>query len=222
MLEKNAHHTSQSSCIRCGTCCRKGGPALHIEDKPLVETGKIPAKFLFTIRKHEPSFDNIKNTIIPAGSDIIKVKAQKGSRSCVFFDESISGCSIYEHRPIECKALKCWDTREIYRLYAVNRLTRRDLLSNIKGLWDVILDHQDRCSYQKVNRLVNKIKNTSDNRTALAELKKIIAYDANIRSLTIKQGGMDNAMLEFLFGRPLVETIVMFGIKIKKGETRLS
>ena len=191
MLNKNLDHTSHSTCRRCGTCCRKGGPALHIEDKTLIESGKIPAKYLFTIRKHEPSFDNIRDTVIPAESDIIKIKAQKGSHTCVFFDESINGCRIYDVRPIECKALKCWDTGEIFQLYTKNRLARRDLISNIEGLWELIQDHQDQCAYHKIHALATAAKETSDNQQALEALRQIIAYDTNMRPLIIKQGGMD-------------------------------
>ncbi len=215
------HAIPQTSCIRCGTCCKKGGPSLHLEDKTLVENGKIPAKYLFTIRKHELSYDNIKEVIIPAESDIIKIKAQKGKHTCMFFDDSISGCNIYENRPKECRVLKCWDTKEISQIYATNRLTRRDLVSNIKGLWELIEDHQDRCSYQTIKKLAHTAQRTTNNKEAIESLLEMIKYDANMRPLIIKKGGMDAKMLKFLFGRPLMDTIKMFGFRISKGKDRL-
>lgn len=186
-----------------------------MEDRHLVESGKIPAKYLFTIRQLEPSFDNIADRIIPAETDILKIKAQKERTSCVFFDETASGCRIYENRPIECRVLKCWDTREISRIYAVNRLTRKDLIAGIDGLWDLIQDHQDRCSYKKITLLSQDAKEHPGKSPAMKMLTEIIAYDTNIRPLIIKQAGMDSEMLEFLFGRPLSETIAMFGFKMK-------
>ncbi len=47
-------------CKQCGTCCRKSSPSFHKEDKPLIEKGVIPSKHLFTIRKGEPAYENVK------------------------------------------------------------------------------------------------------------------------------------------------------------------
>ena len=47
-------------CRRCGTCCEKGGPALHGEDRPLVDRGQVPARCLFTIRAGEPVRDDMR------------------------------------------------------------------------------------------------------------------------------------------------------------------
>jgi Fe-S-cluster containining protein len=35
-----------TKCIRCGTCCKKGGPSFHLEDKMLIEKGIILSKYL--------------------------------------------------------------------------------------------------------------------------------------------------------------------------------
>jgi hypothetical protein len=40
-------HPTDTACRRCGTCCRKGGPALHREDRHLVVDGLIPADVYF-------------------------------------------------------------------------------------------------------------------------------------------------------------------------------
>ena len=74
----------RTECIRCGTCCEKGGPALHAEDKALVEAGRIHTRYLYTIRKGERVHDNVRNCLIPATSDIIKLKGKNQSWVCVF------------------------------------------------------------------------------------------------------------------------------------------
>ncbi len=57
--EDNAPMPSQSSkkikqaCDRCGTCCRQGGPALHIQDRHLVAPGFLGFDVLVTIRRGE-------------------------------------------------------------------------------------------------------------------------------------------------------------------------
>ena len=129
---------SVKNCIRCGTCCEKGGPALHQEDRMLIEKGRIPSKYLYAIRKGELAHDNVKGRLMPVDSDIIKIKGKEGTWTCIFFDAHNKGCSIYSDRPLECRALKCWDTVELEKMYAGHRLTREDLVSKVEGLWDLI------------------------------------------------------------------------------------
>jgi Fe-S-cluster containining protein len=202
-------------CNRCGTCCKKGGPCFHLEDKMLIEKGIILSKYLYTIRAHELCYDNVKNSNLPAASDIIKIKGKKDSLTCVFFNETQNECTIYDNRPLECRVLKCWDTREIERIYAKNRLTRKDLLSTVEGLWGLVEDHQKRCSYKKLEFFIDTLKKDKKDK-ALKDILDIIKYDAQIRELVVKKGGLDPEMTDFIFGRPITETIRMYGFKIKK------
>jgi len=204
-----------TECIRCGTCCKKGGPSFHLEDKVLIEKGIILSKHLYTIREGELCYDNVKESILPATSDILKIKGQKDSLTCIFFNEKENECTIYDNRPLECRALKCWDTREIERIYSKNRLTRKDLISTIEGLWDLIGDHQKRCSYEKFTLFIDILKKDKKD-TALKSILDIIKYDAQIRELVVQKGGLDPEMTDFIFGRPITETIRMYGIKVIK------
>ena len=209
-----------TECARCGICCEKGGPSFHTEDRMLIEKGKIPSKFLYTIRKGELAHDNVKGCLKPVDSDIIKIKGKEDSWTCLFFDEIRKGCAIYKGRPQECRVLKCWDTRELEQCYANARLTRKDLVSGVKGLWDLIEDHQARCDYNKIQPLIKDLTGVKRNR-ARQKLLEIIRYDAEIRNLVISRGGLDADMLDFLFGRPLTETLGNYGIKIQQEGTKI-
>jgi len=202
-------------CKRCGTCCKKGGPCFHIEDKMLIEKGLILIKYLYTIREGELAYDNIKECLIPVTSDLIKIKGQSDSWECIFFDGNDNSCKIYDKRPVECRVLKCWDTREIEQIYFKNRLARKDLVSIIEGLWDLIEDHQSRCSYDKIKHFVKELDGEKKNE-AIEGIYDILIYDDSIRELVVKKGKMDPENLDFLFGRPIVATIRMFGLKVKK------
>ena len=204
-----------TECIRCGTCCKKGGPSFHLEDKVLIEKGIILSKYLYTIREGELCYDNIKESILPAASDIIKIKGQKDSVTCIFFNEKENECTIYDNRPVECRALKCWDTREIENIYSKNRLTRKDLTSTIEGLWDLVEDHQRRCSYETLKFFIDAL-NKDKKDEALKGIFDIIEYDAQIRELVVQKGYLDPEMTDFIFGRPITETIRMYGFKIIK------
>lgn len=207
--------TATTECRRCGTCCKKGGPSFHLEDKVLVENGIILSKHLYTIRKGELSFDNVKGCILPASSDIIKIKGRKGSWTCVFFDGKNNECTIYDTRPMECRVLKCWDTREIEKIYAKNRLTRKDLISSIEGLWDLVEEHQNQCGYDMLTLFVDAL-NTDKKNEVLKGILEIIEHDIKIRELVVQRAGLESDLTDFIFGRPITETIKMYGLKIEK------
>lgn len=213
-LSKNKQHTKITECIRCGTCCKKGGPSFHLEDKILIENGIIPSKYIYTIRKGERSYDNVKECFSPAPSDILKIKGQKGSWTCVFFNHINNNCTIYEHRPMECKVLKCWDARDIEKIYTKNRLTRKDLISSVEGLWELVEGHQERCSYKMLSFFIDSL-NTDRKDKALKGILEIIEYDIKIRDLVVQKAGLESDLTDFLFGRPIIETIKIYGLKIK-------
>ena len=181
----------------------------------LVDKGVIPSRYLFTIRKGEFAYDNVKGCLMPVDSDIIKIKGREDTWTCVFLDEAEKECSIYNDRPLECRALKCWDTRELEQIYAGRRLTREDLISEVEGLWDLIKHHQERCNYAKIQDLIKDLdgRHRVDAQRGLAG---IIRYDMEIRELVVSQAGIDRDMLEFLFGRPLSKTLKNYGIKVRR------
>ena len=204
-----------SACVRCGTCCEKGGPAFHLQDRPLIEKGVIPSGCLYTIRRGELARDNVKQRLVPVETDVIKIKGEKDGWACMFFDKIGKSCRIYKNRPLECRALKCWDPGELEKIYATGRLTRKDLLYQVEGLWDLVEDHQSRCNYEKIGRLVHELEGPVPEPPA-RQLCEIIHYDAEIRKLVVFRGGLEADMLDFLFGRPLRETIKSYGIRARQ------
>ncbi len=212
----------QTECRQCGTCCRKGGPALHMEDLPLVESGKIPLKALFTIRQGEPAFDNVNHSIAPAVTDIIKIKGGRQMTSvCYFYDRKHRNCGQYDARPAECQALKCWDVGDIEKLYNCRRLTRRHVLSKVEGLWELVADHQERCDYGYIAELAEQVRRTSGPDSAQQKLLELVRYDESLRQLTIERMNLDPEMLYFLYGRPLSFTIRMFQVKFEADSQKI-
>jgi Fe-S-cluster containining protein len=224
MMTDNGHRTStdagagkrsgQTGCLRCGTCCTKGGPALHLRDRPLVESGAILASRLYTLRKGEIARDPVRKGLITVGTDVIKVKGRPDAWTCVFFDGEKKRCRVYDDRPLECRAMECWDTREIERVCRSAHLTRKDLLREAAGLWDFIDAHEKRCGYDEVRRLAADPASGTGG-PAAGVLLEMIRYDAAVRELAVEKGNVDPAHLEFLFGRPLARTIRGFGLRLE-------
>ena len=188
---------------------------MHRQDQALVESGKIPLKCLYTIREGEPAHDNIRCVITPATTDIIKLQGSaEGDRSCLFLQQEPVGCAIYADRPAECRILQCWDTQPLIRMYDKDRLTRKDLLERLAGLWDLVAEHQARCDYARINQWADRLKNSQDVREAREALLAMIRYDQSVRQVTVECTRFDTELLPFLFGRPLVVTLASFQLKI--------
>lgn len=206
-----------TSCRRCGTCCLKGGPALHLADLELVTSGILPLATLYTIRCHEPAFDNVISRIAPAPSDIIKIKPLDPGRSaCFYYQRHPQGCSIYEQRPLECRVLQCWDTREIEAVYRRDRLTREHLLAGRTGYWDLIVEHQTRCDYECLADLAGQVKQNPQASQATTAIVAMLRYDHSLRETIKDQAGLAPGLFDFLFGRPLTMTLGYFGLKLVK------
>ena len=213
---------TDQTCRRCGTCCRKGGPALHHQDSRLINDGLIPAEGLYTIRPGEPVQDNVAGRLAFAEDDIIKVKGGGDGWCCRFLEEATNGCTIYDHRPAECRALQCWDTRSIEGLYDRERLTRRDLLQGVEGLWALIEDHERRCDYRRIRDLSGRLSGEpADQKAAMGTVTDMVKYDESLRQLLVENGHTPAGMLDFLLGRPLVETLPGFHIKVVSSGGRI-
>jgi Fe-S-cluster containining protein len=192
--------------LYCGTCCRNGGPSLHLEDRFLVERGFLHTRHLYTIRRGEPARDPIRGELVRVESEIIMIKGSGGRWACRFLDEEANRCRIYARRPLECRELACWDTSRIEQMYDRGRLSRRDLLAGIEGLWELIEDHERRCSYDQIQNW-QKAASGPQAGKARAQLAEAEAYDAELRKRIVARGRIEPAMLDFLLGRPL-ETIL--------------
>jgi hypothetical protein len=183
-------------------------------DRPLVERGNILLKELFTIRAGEMVHDNVRNKRVTVASDHIKLKGTGGRWTCCRYDDSSSACRDYEHRPLECRRLKCWDTVELEKIYGRDLLSREDLLGEVTGLWELVSDHQRRCSYEVARRLIEQM-NSGRARDARRNLLEMIQYDTEIRRLVADRGGDVADMLDFLFGRPMSDTLKAEGLNLK-------
>jgi len=123
---------------------------------------------------------------------------------------------------VECRALQCWDTRPIEGLYDRERLSRRDLLQGVGGLWELIEDHERRCDYRRIRALTGRLSGEpSDQRAAMAAVTDMVKYDESLRQLLVENGHTPAGMLDFLLGRPLVQTLPGFHIKVVSSGGRI-
>jgi Fe-S-cluster containining protein len=208
----------RTCCIRCGTCCKKGGPALHQEDAALFRKGILDRIHVYTLRQGEMVRD-LDETLRVINHEIIKIKGQATLWTCRFFDEKESACTIYHDRPIECRALKCWDTRDFNDVRKRPYLKRRDLLNANDGILNIMEAHEKRCAYKLLESATKQLKGCDSDKAA-AKILDLVNYDGFIRPFLAEKLNLNPEMMDFFFGRPLGTTIGMFGLAVKEeGDT---
>lgn len=197
-------------CIRCGECCHKSSPTLHREDLSLLKKGLVKRNHLYTIRKGEAVHDNVKGCVVNARIEMIKVREGAGG-GCTFYEEDGSTCAIYENRPVQCSALQCWDPRAFMEVYEGPKLDRRSAVDN-ESLMGLIEGHEKRCAYGTLEGQIKKIRDEGDK--AIEEVLRILQFDFELRPMVVEKLGLLPDEVDFFFGRPLVDTIGMFGLKV--------
>ena len=199
MLSKNKNDIL-AECLRCGTCCQQGGPALHNEDLQLVGNSVLPFAQLVTVRREELAHDPLQNKVLPSGSEFIKIKGQGNSWSCAFFDQVNNGCFIYRTRPLECRLLFCRNTAPVEKIMGCNLLFRQQLLSENDPVLPLIDRQELEVSYRLVNKLLAGIDDGFDH--IKDQLTDLVSKDLAIRDDFLRNFSKRQHEELFLFGRP--------------------
>ncbi len=208
----------QTTCRRCGTCCAKGGPALHKADLPLIT--RLALGDLITIRQGEPVFSPIVDGIEPARTELIKLAGQKDSWTCCFFNQAMNSCGIYAHRPVECRLLKCWEPATITNIIYKDCLSRKDVVpaddEMDNKLWELIEIHEGHCAFAKVAMLSAKFAETGEQKN-LDEIAGIVNLDLKIRQRAMQVRPLSVAEELLYFGRPLFKSLAFYHLAFQEG-----
>lgn len=184
-------------CTRCGTCCRKGGPAFHSEDVDLVS--RLGITNMVCLRRGELAYDPQVNAVRPLDVELIKIRGKGHSWECVFFDSEIQVCSIYEHRPIECRVLQCDDSVKIFDTIRKPHLNRSHIVRPNCVLWDCIIEHERLFPIETAVKLNQNMKESSSS----LELDVFVRKELYFRRAFADRVQVADAELWPYFGRPL-------------------
>ncbi len=199
-----------SRCIRCGTCCRKGGPCLHTCDGELIADKGLRINDLVTFRAGELAHDPYNRKVLVLPVEIIKIRGKEGGTECLFFEPDTNSCSIYSRRPVECRELMCWDTSSLRALFLKNTLSRKHVLGG-SGMMDLVESYDRAFPPQLILRLV-----TSGSGRDLADLEKMKRMDRRFREMVRDKMGVPEETMDFLFGRPIDDLATAFKRAAKK------
>lgn len=189
---------SLSTCRRCGTCCRKGGPALHGADLVLLE--HIPLKDLVCLRRGEPAYDPRRGGLASLADELLKIRGKDDGWECVYFSGQPAACSIYEHRPLECRSLSCEDTDGIFQAMETPAMTRKDIAGPGSALWECIAEHERLFPVAEAMLYASGLGAGAD---IPEELHTLIRSEMHFRrAFAQRVGAMDEDLWAY-FGRPL-------------------
>lgn len=201
--------TDTKQCRQCGTCCRKGGPALSREDLDLVRQGYIRHDQLVTIRQGEMGYNPGTGKLEPVPVELLKIRGQGNGWTCLFLAEANNGCTIYAHRPTTCRILECRQPEALLATIYQNTLRRADLINPNDPILAEIDRHERACPGKEFTDLLAK----AGGEDSLARLNEMVRADLAIRNEIAQKVGISLEMEFFLFGRPLFKQLAGSGIE---------
>lgn len=192
---------ASSSCQRCGTCCRKGGPALHNDDLPLLASGRLGRRHLITLRRGETVRENVAGGLAELEREMVKIGGNGPDWTCRLYQPAMRTCLIHKHRPAECRALFCDAPESLKALYNRDRLVRADIIDPNGALWELITFHDQTFPTQAACALAREAAGNAAE--ARAQLADMVEREQAFRAAFLERAQVDPAELDFYFGRSL-------------------
>ncbi len=203
-------------CERCGECCINGSPTLHLSDFKLFEENIVTLNNVYTLRKGELIYDNIGEELDYLKEETIKIKEIPGVKTCIFYGSENRDCKIYDTRPYQCVYFECWNPKKFFETLSEEKLSRGDLFGKVPAIREFVEAHEERCGYRKLEELFDKTQEGSEE--AAGEILEILEYDTHIRPFIVEKLNVPAESTDLIFGRPLAETVKMFGYKVEKDD----
>jgi Fe-S-cluster containining protein len=193
---EKAAYATRPYCLRCGQCCTRQAPGLHIEDLPQVREGAIGPENLLTLRRGERAYSARLDKVIILQEEIVKVRPLP-TGVCPYFQPEAHSCAVYERRPLPCRALKCWLPEAFAEATRSPHLTRADILAG-DPLLELVVRQEQEAPLSALTAKAGRLDMTA----VLAAVSK----DDRLRKDALA-AGLNADWLPFLLGRPLREAV---------------
>ncbi len=204
-------HQYKSECKRCGTCCIKGGPSLHLEDKGLLTSGHIKIEQLITIRRGEMAYLPLHDEPEPTTKELVKIGGKGKDWECTFLKRDEMLCTIYEHRPLECRLLECRDTSALESIAGQNSLTRADIIASDNPINEFIQFHEVNCPVPAPDQIRMALSSEEESKV-LARLTELVCRDIAVRAEVVGRFDIPLPVEIFYFGRPIHIMLNAYGL----------
>ena len=209
-----------ATCRRCGTCCRKGGPALHVQDLPLFQgEGALDLSLIVTLRPGEWALDQPRGRVLPLAAEVLKLCGDASGQGCALLDQATSACTLYKRRPAECRALSCRDTAALAAMYEKGRLTRADLLPVGHGLLAVLAEHEALVPATRIRPLAYALCSGGQEALDAEEaLTRMALSDRAFRKGLAERAHVGPELHDFLLGRDIGVLFAAAGLILRSDE----
>ncbi len=211
-MKKPATRQTKTCCDRCGSCCKQGGPALHTQDKHLLDNGFLQREQLITIRQGELAFQPFSHTPEPVNNEFLKLAGSKGSWCCQFYDNDAAACTLYGNRPVACGLFDCTAPEALLAITGKHLLSRHDIIAQDDPMRPLVTEHEQRCPCPDLVNLSQKIANNRN--TTRTTLGNLVSVDLNLRARATRSHGLSVEQEMFYFGRPLFQLLQPLGITV--------
>ncbi len=208
---------NKQSCERCGTCCRQGGPALHVRDLDLISQGQLSIDDLITVHKGELAFQPLSQEAQPVEQEFLKLQGQAGSWCCTFYDAALEGCRIYEHRPLACRLLECHAPEAVLDIVNKDLITRFDIIESEDPLLELVEEQVKECACPDMEKTQVLLQDPGVDQDVLNSLEQLANRDLDIRSRAASRYKLSVAREMFYFGRPLFQLLAPLGVYAANG-----
>ena len=213
-MQQKKEQDFQGQCRRCGTCCTQSPPALHAQDLVLYEDQVLGKEHLLTLRTGELVLDNIQQKVLSLEQEMVRLQSRAHSKTCIFYEQSRHSCKIYSKRPLECRALECWNTGKIHKVYQLPRLKRWDMVAKNSALGSIMQEHENKCPLTRIKTLVQEVLQ-GQKQSAKRELSEMVRIDNEMRNYLRVNAGAGHAQLLFIFGRSLTAVLPALGLQVQ-------
>ncbi len=202
----------KTSCDRCGSCCKQGGPALHSQDLDLVLGGALRFEDLITVRRGELALQPLAESPQPVTKEFLKLQGQGNDWCCRFYDHEKAACTIYSQRPVACGLLDCTQPDELLAIAGRDLLSRFDLLAADDPLLALVKLHEEHSPCPQLSELPDRL--AADKKEILEQLTRQVNLDLAVRTKAAREFGLSVDRELFYFGRPLFQLLQPLGVTV--------
>jgi Fe-S-cluster containining protein len=187
-------------CLGCGTCCLTSSPTLYSEDLERIGPDLLPREALYALRPGERVSSAREGGSQRLDRELIKLREARkaGGFGCVFLESG--RCGIYEHRPLQCRVLECWNHSHAGQLAGQPRLIRAMLFSDDETALALIQEYDLKLPAAELTTTLEAAAQgdapASERALAMLEL------DHNLRQGVSQRYGYSAEDLELMWGRP--------------------
>ncbi|MDY0351113.1 MAG: YkgJ family cysteine cluster protein [Desulfobulbaceae bacterium] len=202
----------KTECDQCGTCCAKGGPALHVEDISLIRSGLLSIDDLVTIREGEIVLQSDTGKPETTEVELIKIQGLGGDWCCRFLDPGTRTCTVYENRPLACRLLECWNPDAALEISGKKLLSRFDIIAADDPLLELLRFYDQQLALPDMVEVRVRLNSEEQRESTLAELREQVERDLLFRALAVDRFAFPVERELFYFGRPLFHLLAPLGV----------